>query len=66
LGTPTSFTTAEKKSDTFRPLLILANSHFIPFNKFNVVDTLEGSPASVNWVRTVEGEMDSSKNWASP
>lgn len=30
------------------------------------MEALEGSPVTVSWVRTVEGDMLSSKNWASP
>ena len=66
LGTPTNLTTCGKKSLTFRPLDILASNHFIPFNKFNVVDGFDGSPVTTSCVLTVDGDILSSKNCASP
>ena len=43
LGQETSLTTDGKKSDTFRPLDILANNHFMLLSNVGVDDGLDGS-----------------------
>ena len=45
---------------------MLANNHFIAFNKLSVVDGYDGSPVTTSCDRTVEGDIDCSKNCASP
>jgi hypothetical protein len=57
-GDWTNLTTCGKKSDTSRPLEILARSHLMDLRKAGVDAGLDGS-LDVSWVRIWEGGMES-------